>query len=319
MRKPNFFIIGAPKCGTTSLAAYLGAHANIFISDPKEPWFFCNDYTFRGVQSWEDYFKLFSEATDDHALIGEASTCYLHSSVAVQEILKFNSSAKFIVMLRNPVDMAYSLHRELVWSGDEDVKDFEKAWHLQHSRKAGANLPPYSRQPEVLQYSRVCMLGEQMQRLFNRVPRERVHVVVYDDFCENARRVYTQTLDFLGANDDGRSEFAVYNVSKKPRSQRVTGALKRMYAFKAKLESSLGIQTRLGILNRLSRANTKEEARAPLSPPLRDMLCRAFSDDVRKLSELIKRDLTPWIAGSQCAEMGAQAQGSQQSGMSSAL
>ena len=111
MKKPNFFIIGAPKCGTTSLANWLAEHPRVFFSDTKEPHFFCTDgYT--GVKTLKQYEKLFEDAKPHHLAVGEGSTHYLFSKVAVPNILVYNPDARFIVCLRNPVDMAPSLHSE---------------------------------------------------------------------------------------------------------------------------------------------------------------------------------------------------------------
>jgi len=71
--KPNFFIIGAPKCGTTSLATYLGMHPNVFMCSPKEPHYFSTDINWQLVKNKNDYLKLFAKATNDNFAIGEGS------------------------------------------------------------------------------------------------------------------------------------------------------------------------------------------------------------------------------------------------------
>ena len=111
LRKPNFFILGAPKCGTTSLAAWLGEHPNIFVSSEKEPNFF-NTEDKRGItNTLEQYEDLFREAGTEHVAVGEATVWYLSSPEAIDRILKYNSDARFIVMVRNPLEMAPALHR----------------------------------------------------------------------------------------------------------------------------------------------------------------------------------------------------------------
>ncbi len=104
MRKPDFFIIGAPKCGTTALATYLAEHPNIQLSDPKEPHYFCKDLKAGGppVASDKDYVRRFFPGLEESgaSAAGEASVWYLYSDVAVRNILRFQPDAKFIVMLR---------------------------------------------------------------------------------------------------------------------------------------------------------------------------------------------------------------------------
>ena len=111
MKKPNFFLIGGPKCGTTSLQEYLAQNPKIFMCTPKEPCYFDSDLPWPDSPKTErEYMRLFENANDSHMAVGEASTNYLYSAVAVEKILRFNPCAKFIVMVRNPIDMAISLH-----------------------------------------------------------------------------------------------------------------------------------------------------------------------------------------------------------------
>ena len=119
MKKPNVFIIGAPKCGTTSLREYLGSHPNVYACKPEEPHFFCTDLKgrYNGLTEPEYLRKYFHGANSRHKVIIDKSTWYLYSKSAVLNILKFDADAKFIVMVRNPINMVYSLHSELLWTG----------------------------------------------------------------------------------------------------------------------------------------------------------------------------------------------------------
>jgi hypothetical protein len=92
MRKPNFFILGAPKCGTTSLWSWLRAHQDIFMSYVKEPNFFNSDDNL-GISNLTDYEELFRGASVSHAAVGEASVWYLSSAVAIQNILQYQPEA----------------------------------------------------------------------------------------------------------------------------------------------------------------------------------------------------------------------------------
>jgi len=139
LSRPNFFIPGAPKCGTTSLAQWLGEHPNIFIPALKEPRFFSTDL-FQTVKSEVEYWHLFNKATGDHQCIGEASTLYLYSKVAIPKIEVSLDKPKYIVMLRNPVDMAYSLHEQKLYARSETVEDFKTAWELSSYRRRGEKL-----------------------------------------------------------------------------------------------------------------------------------------------------------------------------------
>ena len=158
MMKPNFFIIGAPKCGTTSLAAWLAEHPQIYFSPTKEPHFFNTDHK-RFLNSLQSYEKLFAGASKHHCSVGEASVWYMYSSAAVPNILEYNSDAKFIVMLRNPIEMAPSLHEELVFTGREDVNEFSEAWQLQDLRRNGPALAANGLGAEVCPVRRLVQPG----------------------------------------------------------------------------------------------------------------------------------------------------------------
>src|SRR5210317_2370745 len=117
MKKPDFFFIGAPKCGTTALANWLREHPRIFMTQrPKEPWYFDNDIQNVDRMSLEQYENLFQKADDNHLVVGEASTTYLRSREAVSNILEYSPSARFLVAIRNPVEMAPSVHAQLLYT-----------------------------------------------------------------------------------------------------------------------------------------------------------------------------------------------------------
>ena len=252
MKKPNFFIIGAPKCGTTSMAAWLSTHPDIFMSKVKEPHYFNTDHKVRGKKNLDDYEKLFAHAPENSLAVGEASTNYLYSNEAVPNILKYNPSAKFLVMIRNPVDMAYSLHDYTYFGLTEHIESFEEAWRLQNERAIGKHLSPRCIEPKFLLYKERCRLGFQLQRLYSRVSRDQVHVIIFDDLKSNPHDEYRKVLAFLDVNDDGRQKFSVYNSARERKSRLLSQLIKSVCNTKKKLNISKGV----GILNTLDRKNT---------------------------------------------------------------
>jgi hypothetical protein len=292
MDRPNFFIIGAPKCGTTSLAIYLREHPRIFFPALKEPHFFNTDMAYRVVRSESDYYAQFRGAGPDTMAIGEGSVFYLYSDAAVPNILCAIPDAKFIVMVRNPIQMAVSLHTEVYVAGDDNVKDFATAWGMQDARRNGARLPMFCRDRNFLLYGHVCSTGWQLKRLYSRVPRERVLVLLQDDLKREPRSVYLQTLQFLGVPDDGRATFPVYNSRHTPvRSQLVQVGLRGA----AKFSLNWGIAQRLGLFSLIQRLNSRPPVQHVLSPELRAELANYFRDDIEQLSALLRRDLSGWL------------------------
>jgi len=293
MRKPNFFIIGAPKCGTTSLAAYLAEHPNVYMSPIKEPHFFNTDMRWHdiNVPDKSAYIRLFRGATPEHLAVGEASTTYLFSREAVPNILRFNSDAKFIVMIRNPVDLAYSLHSELLWNHNEDVQDFSEAWQLQDVRARGECLPRTCLLPEWLQYRDVCKIGVQLERLYSHVPHDRVHIISQDSLAREPRQVYLGVLQFLGLCDDGRNDFVMHNQSKKARWQHIASIINTVCRVKHNIETRVGFKTRFGLLAQLQRLNSKPHLRTPLPPAFKAQLASEFHEDVQILSKMVGQPL----------------------------
>ncbi|MEC9341081.1 MAG: sulfotransferase [Pseudomonadota bacterium] len=173
-RLPNFFIVGAPKCGTTSLAGWLAQHPNILMSSAKEPHYYNTDFGNRHTHSPAEYSRFFKHPPAVCDAVGEASVWYLYSHAAVPNILVDVPAAKFIVMLRNPVEMAPSLHEQQLVNGTEDVADFAAAWRLQTEREAGRSIPRLCEEPKLLLYGPACRLGEQLQRLYCVAGQEQV-------------------------------------------------------------------------------------------------------------------------------------------------
>ncbi|MDD9857119.1 MAG: sulfotransferase [Gammaproteobacteria bacterium] len=293
-KKPNFFIIGAPKCGTTSLDAWLKSHPRIFTA-VKEPNYF-NTRGF-GMTSASKYEALFAGATDRHLAIGEASPKYLRCPDAVANILRYNRQARFIVMVRNPVDMAASFHWQQIREENENMRDFETAWNLQDKRRAGAAIPRMCYDRANLLYGDVCSLGGQLARVYEQARPERVHVVVFDDLKRDPAGVYRSVLKFLRVSDDHMAVFDVHNPGRVPRvpclNRMMDDALGRL----ARVKAALGIRRRFNSsawVMPLKRFNTRIAPHPPLTPDFRRALVDYFADDVRLLESLIGRDLSHW-------------------------
>jgi len=289
-RIPDFFIIGAPKAGTTAMSEYLRRHPDILFSEPKEPYFFNDDFSSRYAKSYEDYLKCFSGGTGGGRLWGEGSVFYLFSQAAVSNILNCRPDAKFIVMLRNPIDAAYSMHWQALFSTDEDILDFEEAWRAQVDRQKGVRVPRHNKIREALMYGPLFKYGEQLTRLYNHVARERIHIVLFEDFVSDPGRCYADTLDFLGLRFCELPTFGQVNRSKRYRSRWLMSVLREG----VKIKKRLGVTRELGIMTRVKAWNTKHERRPPLSKKIREELRRYFDADIRKTEKLIGRDLSAW-------------------------
>ena len=296
-RMPDFFIIGAPKCGTTALYRYLSKHPGVFVPSLKEPQYFCTDFPGSAqVGSLGEYQALF-EGAPIGSLVGEASVWYLYSNVALQNIMTTNPKAKIIVMLRDPTNMAYSLHSQLLLGLREDIDDFEEAWHAQADRKRGWRLPPLCREPSHLQYHEVCSFPHQLRRAFAVVPAHQLKVMTFERFVSEPQRYYREVLDFLSLRDDGRDNFAAANANKVIRSRTLLRWLRNPPAPVANLyEPSRRLARRLGFrpIKVLTYINAKKAPRTPLRAAFREYLRNVFEPDTQEVERLLRTSLDDW-------------------------
>lgn len=300
-RRPNTFILGAPKCGTTALSEYLREHPRAFVSQPKEPHYFCGDFDYYyapGQRREDHYLRLFEGATDDHIAVGEASVWYLFSADAARNIAAFDPAARAIVMLRNPVELVPSLHSQLLYMLDEDEPDPVRAWELQEARARGERLPAAARVPAFLQYGEAARLGAQLRRVYEALPRERVLALVFDDLRADTGAVYRRALEFLGLPDDRRTDFPRVNENKVHRAEAVARFTQRPPAALVSVAKGVkrvaGVE-RLGVLDRVRRGNRQVARRPATDPAFAAELRDHFRDDVGELGELIGRDLSAWV------------------------
>jgi hypothetical protein len=297
MPKPNFFIIGAQKCGTTALHTYLKSHPQIFTPRVKEIHYFASDHpNYHIVHNMKDYLGLFQSA-ESYPVISEGSTTYLSSAVAVQNVYDFNPDAKIVIMVRNPIKMVQSFHSHMLYFFEEDVTDFETAWRLQDDRRKGRNLPKTCRDPYFLFYSDLGKMGEQIERVLSIFPREQVKVILFDDFTKDTKAVYEDVLAFLGLPSDNRTEFPpVYegrSLSKNKFSRLVLYLL-RPPKILVRIKDRLNIHG-TGLLAKPTKMLTTKSKREAVSPELHAEMVETFRADVEKLSRIVGRDLSHWL------------------------
>lgn len=302
MPKPNFFLIGAPKCGTTALTQYLSEHPNAYICRPKEPAFWCSDLGTEphalSVDTLVDYEALFAKAVPEvHRVIGEGTTAYLRSPGAVKKIFSYNPDAKFVAILRNPVDVIHAFHMEQLYTGLEHVKDISLAWADQsareHSWDVSENDPPDS-----LLYRRIATFSVQIIRFFSAVPQDHRMILIYEDFRANPRKVWLQLLDFLELPDDGRSDFSPRNVAhvqRFPTLSRFLLAPPKPIAPTIKALRMHLLQYDNRFIRTMKRFLNVKRQRELMSSNLRNEILSFYRSDIEKLEVLLGRSLNMWI------------------------
>ena len=294
MKFPNLFLVGAPKCGTTSMAYYLSQHPSVFMSEPKEPHYFSTDmHGLTDIRTEDRYLSLFDSATDE-LYVGEASVWYLHSQDAIRNIMEYNPDARFVVMLRNPIDVVYSLFYQARQSADESLESFPTAWDAQEDRSLGYGIPTFSRVPKLLQYSQVALFGEQISRLFKQVDRDRVHIIFFDEFKSNPETEFASLCNFLGLTTPKGIDYSLQNPNQVPKHYFIsllTERTPRILIILAELFKRLTGVDKMGVLDRIRMFNVSEVAREPLNGEFYESLEKYFQSDDELLQTLIGRSL----------------------------
>jgi hypothetical protein len=288
---PNTFIIGAPKCGTTSLARWLSGHPDVFMSNPKEPYYFCRpSLQIGGVHTREQYAAIFSRASDER-IIAEATTATIYDEQALANVSDFAPDARIVVMVRNPLELAPSWHGENVRQLREDIADFAVAWAAMAERRAGRSVPKDCRDPMMLDYQRIASLGTQLERVYAMFPASQVYVGFLDDFVSDARFAWLRLLAFLNIADDGRTEFPTENIGYMPANllayrviRKLTRAAKR----------ALHVKAETGIVEKITWTLRQRVARSPITSGLSSEMHEVLDPEIARLERLTGRDLSHW-------------------------
>jgi hypothetical protein len=300
-RRPDLFIVGAPKSGTTSLYEYLRGHPQVFMCAPKEPRYFCPDVQ-RGVardglrygRDLERYLALFAGATREKRL-GEATTRYLYSAEAARLVHGFQPDAFIIASLRNPIDMMLSLHGHHYRKGAENIASFEAALAAEDDRRKGERVPRSS-DGSLLLYRDWARFGQQLTRWFELFGADRLHIIIFEELIQEPGSVYRRLLEFLGVDPEYRPDsFSVHNPASRRRGAVARTLLNSTKRSREMLSDFLPDSVRDATISRIGRALRRDRRqpveRVPLDPRVRAQLQAELAADVATASRLVGRDL----------------------------
>ncbi len=294
-RKPDFFIVGAPKCGTTALHSALSRHPQVFLPKNKEPHFFGEDLEIGDgwcIRNESRYLELFDECGDAER-VGEASPWYLFSKTAAEEIRAFQPEAKILILLRDPVDLIHSVHLQHLNTANEDIIDLAEALAAEPARSRKERIPARAPFPSCLAYRSIARLSEQVSRYLDAFGKGQVKVLLLDDLRGDERAFLREVCRFLEIREDVELKMDRRNPSRDLTS--VDLMLKRLY-YRARGAS--GLQRRLPkIAKSLYRGAVRvlpAKRKVGISPALRAELSVELREEVARLAELIGRDLSAW-------------------------
>ena len=301
MTLPDFFVIGVPKAGTTALHVALARHPQLFLSRLKEPKFFLCDGPpparggpgdARSYREWvwrrEDYESLFAAAPAG-TLRGESSPFYLYDPEAQRRLHETVPQARLIAVLRDPVDRAHSNWAHLWSAGLEPVSDFVAACRRQEERKAAGWAPFW-------QYLGLGYYGEQLERLYQRFPRDQVLLLRYRDLREEPVATLDRICAFLGVVTAELHELPVENVTTHASPSLRNRALAAALRATADVEHGAPGRFLRPVTGFLSRHLQREQRpRQPLTPEQRAELIPQFAADIAVLERLTGESYADWL------------------------
>lgn len=292
-RWPDFFIAGAAKAGTTSLWRYLLQHPQIYMPREfrdKEPSFFCNTY---GIDDPQKYLELFAAASAD-ARVGEASGPYLTAPESADQIRRVVPHARFIIMLRNPADRAYSLYNWMIKEGYESIDTFEKALEAETDRVRDANFPSACGQYHWnFLYFRSGLYSAQIRRYLEVFPRENIHFVQFETFRRNPLPELKKIFQFLEVADSFQPAVDVHNAGAVPRS------VARQYFLRNRADlffRRLLVPKRKELIRYLMKRNVRENPARPMNSKTRATLIEQYDTDIRHTAQLTGMNLQEWLS-----------------------
>ena len=297
MVRPNFLIVGAAKSATSSLDRYIGQHPDVYIPPKKEAHYFSTpDFPprFEGpgddgmntetIRDRDKYLALFA-GSEGYKAVGESSVFYLYYPRTAERIHADFPQTKIIMMLRNPVDRAFSAYMHLIRDGREQLS-FEDSLAAEEQRLRSGFEPMWF-------YRELGLYAGQVERYLQVFGPKQVKVVLYDDFAMNPLGTVNEVFEFLGVNTTVSIDTSLHhNESGVPKSRWMYDFISKPNGVKELIKPLIPamIRERIGM-----KAKSMTLRREEMNPSTRDQLQQFFVGDVRRLEKLIERDLSRWL------------------------
>ena len=301
MTLPNFLFIGTGKAGSTSLYYYLKQHPEIYMSPIKETNFFAYEGgrpNFCGpgdlesmahkmtITNIDDYKKNFRGVTTEKS-IGEVSPSYLYLPEAPKRIKAYIPNAKMIVILRNPIDRAYSAFAGYIKSGREPLSSFYEAI-AEEKHRIHKNWSPS------WHYIQNGFYYEQLQRYFSIFPKEQLKIYLFEDWRTDAKNLMKDIFSFIEVSEEFKVDISgKYNISGKPKYRSLYNFMREANTVKSLLRPLVPPVLRKNIVHQIQSFNLDKLPEIPQD--IRHQLIEVYRHDILNLQELIQRDLSNWL------------------------
>jgi len=317
---PNFvFIVGAPRCGTTTLAAWLKQHPRICYPFVKEPHTFLQ-HDLRGLDGAaltafveREYLdRYYAGCGDDRDTGVDGSVSYLYAPEMLLPALRLWPNAKFVIAVRDPMEMLPSLHARLKVTGDETIERFEDAWAAIPDRAAGRRIPKSCLEPRWLRYDEGGKFGTYVGHFLELFGSDRCFISVFDDLKTDPKAHYRRLVDFLGLAPFEGTDLSPKRESKGFRYGWLQRLLKRPPPFardflsgkqfrqrQRKLDGDRGddkvTENIFAIRKRLLNWNKVPLEKRVIPVPVQQQIRDRLAGEVAELGRLIGRDLSHWL------------------------
>ncbi len=281
--KVRIFIVGAPKAGTTSLHYYLNEHPEVLMSSMKEPDFFLEKeiddlglyYGTTRIETSDKYHNLFSDKKDEE-IFGESSVSYLYYPEVPKRIKEYNTEAKIIIMLRNPVDRAFS-HYLMDFKLGLLSDKFEDVFN----KKEG------------LKFQQYFLLGnyyEQVKRYLDEFTKENVHIIWYSDFKKDAEQEVKKAFEFIDVDSAYKVNFkTVHNSFFMPKGK----IIRKIYSI-VWLRKLLLFLFPFTLITFIKSTLFTKGKKPKITNESRKIFTEYYLNDICKLEELLSINLSEW-------------------------
>jgi hypothetical protein len=292
---PNFLIIGAAKAGTTTLYDLLRQHPGVYLPFDKEPMFFSHDDNYARGIGW--YSRTYFHGASPYSARGEATPHYLYWSNKVAPRIRLDYGEvpiKFIVIFRDPVQRAYSWYWNMVKEGREDLP-FDAALERESLRLQEHQSTLQQSGAMTYGYIRGSCYASALQPFLDHFARRDFLFILQEDLTREFISTAQKLIEFLNLDLSNLIQPVTSNQATMPRSRQLQSWLRSQSGFRELLKPLIPPRFRHRIMSTLLQANTRPSVYPPLAPVIATELRAHFSPEVRRLEEMIGRDLSAWL------------------------